>query len=54
MVLIRLALILYNLMVAPKSCMPNSPERPLEVHKDSVKVLLVFFTEYFKNKNLLS
>ena len=41
----------------PQSCMPNSVERLLEVHKDMVKALLVlqvFLTEYSKIENLLS
>ena len=41
----------------PQSCMPNSVERLLEVHRDMVKALLVlqvFLTEYFKIENLLS
>ena len=35
----------------PQSCMPNSVERLLEVHEDTVKALLVlqvFLSEYFK------
>ena len=41
----------------PRSYMPNSVERFLEVHEDVVKVLLVlqvFLTEYSMIENLLS
>ena len=41
----------------PQSCMPNSAERPLEVHEDMVKALLVlqiFLTEHSKIETLLS
>ena len=41
----------------PQSCMPNSVEHLLEVHKDMVKALLVlqvFLKEHSKIENLLS
>ena len=40
----------------PRSCMPTSVERLLEIHEDMVKVLLVlqvFLTKYSEMENLL-